>query len=109
MTRRVDDVPRHRGLHLLDWQLRRDRARAVRQEPTMDATTYAMTPAGRRQLRGIPCVGTGGLDERRNPLLEVLDRERDAAKEASRQAVSSGASAIHSLQVPELRRQPGFP
>lgn len=41
------------------------------------------SPAGRRQLRGIPCVGTGGLDERRNPLLEVLDRERDAEARAA--------------------------
>lgn len=36
------------------------------------------SPAGRRQLRGIPCVGTGGLDERRDPVLELIDRERDA-------------------------------
>jgi len=78
MTRRVDDVPRHRGLHLLDWQLRRDRARVERQEPVVDAKTYAMTPAGRRALRGVPCVGTGGLDERRDPVLELIDRERDA-------------------------------
>ena len=35
-------------------------------------------PVGRRRLRGIPCVGTGGLDERRDPVLELIDRERDA-------------------------------
>ncbi len=76
MTRRVDDVPRHRGLHLLDWQLRRDAAKRTRQEPTtMDAQTYAMTPAGRRHLRGVPVIGCGGIDLRRDPLLEVLDRE----------------------------------
>lgn len=40
-------------------------------------------PVGRRRLRGIPCVGTGGLDERRDPLLEVIDRERDATTRAA--------------------------
>jgi hypothetical protein len=81
VTRRVDDVPRTRGHYLLDWQLRRDAAKLVRQEPTMDAATYAMTPAGRRHLRGIPTIGCGGLDVRRDPLLEILDRERHAERE----------------------------
>lgn len=42
---------------------------------TPDLHIVAHSPAGRRHLRGIPCVGTGGLDERRDPLLELLDRE----------------------------------
>lgn len=85
MTRRVDDVPRTRGHYLLDWQLRRDAAKlATRQEPiggVMDAQTYAMTPAGRRHLRGVPVIGCGGIDERRDPLLEILDRERQAEQQ----------------------------
>lgn len=36
------------------------------------------SPAGRRKLRGIPVVGMGGLDERRDPLLELMDREHAA-------------------------------
>lgn len=47
----------------------------------------ASTPAGRRQLRGIPCVGTGGLDERRDPLLELLDRELDRERSAAVRAL----------------------
>lgn len=53
------------------------RAAATTTDTPIDARTYAQTAAGRRALRGIPCVGTGGLDERRDPLLELLDRERD--------------------------------
>lgn len=56
---------------------RNARALAATDHPADMRAAYAMTPAGRRQLRGIPCVGTGGLDERRNPLLEVLDREAE--------------------------------
>lgn len=60
-------------------------ARLAREDAPVDASSVASSPAGRRQLRGIPCVGTGGLDERRDPLLELLDRERDAA---ARQAIA---------------------
>lgn len=57
--------------------LEAQRAAATAAEARDDARSYAQTAAGRRALRGIPCVGTGGLDERRDPLLELLDRERD--------------------------------
>ena len=53
-----------------------------------DAKVYAQTAAGRRLLRGAPVVGTGGLDERRDPLLEVLDRERDAETRAAIDALT---------------------
>lgn len=52
-----------------------------------DARVYAQSPGGRRQLRGIPCVGTGGLDERRDPLLELLDRETDREHAAAHAAI----------------------
>lgn len=54
----------------------------------VDAKVYAQTAAGRRLLRGVPVVGTGGLDERRDPLLEVLDRERDAETRAAIDALT---------------------
>lgn len=58
-------------------------ARTQARNDSPAARIVPSSPAGRRQLRGIPCVGTGGLDERRNPLLEVLDRERDAEARAA--------------------------
>lgn len=36
----------------------------------------------RKERRGIPYVGTGGIDTRRDPLLEVLEREAQATKDA---------------------------
>lgn len=63
--------------------LEAQRRAAAAAEQRDDARSYAQTAAGRRQLRGIPCVGTGGLDERRDPLLELLDQERDAETRAA--------------------------
>jgi hypothetical protein len=37
-------------------------------------------PSGRRARRGIPLAGNGGLDERRDPLLEVLARDDQRTK-----------------------------
>lgn len=61
------------------------RAQAARDAPAR--AVLPSSPAGRRQLRGIPCVGSGGLDVRRDPLLEVLDRERDAEASAALDAL----------------------
>lgn len=36
----------------------------------------------RRERRGIPYVGTGGIDVRRDPLLEVIDREHQRERDA---------------------------
>ena len=57
-------------------RIEQTRQRIAHLDTPLDARVFAQSPAGRRQLRGIPCVGSGGLDERRDPLLEVLDRER---------------------------------
>lgn len=63
-------------------------ARAQARSDAAEHARLPASPAGRRALRGIPCVGTGGLDERRNPLDEILDRERDA--EAARALAALG-------------------
>lgn len=51
----------------------------ARADTAEDAVLIASSPVGRRRLRGIPVTRSGGAaDERRDPLLELLDRERDA-------------------------------
>lgn len=40
-------------------------------------------PRTRMQKRGIPLVGTGGLDDRRNPLDEIIHRENQAERDAT--------------------------
>ena len=102
------DMPRTLGARHLAERIGFERTarRLAAADAPADLRTIASTPAGRRQLRGIPCVGTGGLDERRNPLLEVLDRERDAAfAEAARSAtdearIERAARAIHERHFP---------
>lgn len=44
-------------------------------EPTRETRIDPASPAGRRLLRGVPVVGMGGLDSRRDPLLVVMDAE----------------------------------
>lgn len=39
--------------------------------------SYTKSPAGRRALRGFPCVGCGGIGMRQDPLRYLLDVERD--------------------------------
>lgn len=40
--------------------------------------SYTKSPAGRRALRGFPCVGCGGIGIRQDPLRYLLDVERDS-------------------------------
>jgi hypothetical protein len=63
------------------------RSRPKRETQDAKAKGYAQTAAGRRHLRGFPVAGTGGLDIRRDPLHELLARERGKLKsEAARKA-----------------------
>jgi hypothetical protein len=40
------------------------------------AAAWSRTPSGKREQRGVPIAGRGGLDIRRDPLVELLARER---------------------------------
>lgn len=60
--------------------------RPKRETQDAKAKGYAQTAAGRRHLRGFPVAGTGGLDIRRDPLHELLARERGKLKGKARKA-----------------------
>jgi hypothetical protein len=74
------DVPR--TLHEKHAQLEHDlaeRAKRILVDHITQTAPDPSTPAGRRRLRGIPVVGMGGLDARRDPLLVILDDNAEDA------------------------------
>lgn len=50
-------------------------------------------PITRLKKRGIPLVGTGGLDDRRDPLAEIIHRETQAERDASVRSKRKRATA----------------
>lgn len=73
----LDELYRRCEKHMLG---NRHAAMLAKEAEVLAADTtrsYTKSPAGRRALRGFPCVGTGGIGMRQDPLHYLLDVERD--------------------------------
>lgn len=67
-------------------ELQAAKRKRTREKQGDKAAGYAQTPAGRKHLRGFPIAGMGGLDIRRDPVRELMARERARLKGSARKA-----------------------
>lgn len=79
--------PRFAALEASIARIHRDQAHQPDQLAQHGATVDPQSPAGRRALRGIPCIanGVGGTQPGTHPLQELLARERQSKRDRASQ------------------------